>query len=287
MTVDFKALAAKLAAQGADQTKATTGGGERELPAKGPGVCRLVAYIETGKQTKTYQGKPTVYDEVQLVFELTGKRHPPTVLEDGTKIPHRITIREKRSNNEKANFFKLMQRMNYRQEAQHMIALLGEGFKCEVFHDTWTGKDGKERTDVSLRNEAGYSIAPPRKEDEDSETGWVMIDVPPALTEPKYFVWDAPTPESWASLFIEGQYPERKIGDKVLPAKSKNVFQNRVVGAKNFDGSPVHTMLLASGAKLDFAAMAQDDEEDDQPAAAPAPAPAPAPAAADALGGIV
>jgi hypothetical protein len=288
MTIDFKALAAKAAAAGADQTQAKAGGGERSLPAAGPGLCRLIGYIETGKQVKTFQGKPTVYDEVTLVFELVGKRHPPVELEDGTKLPHRITVRERLSLNEKANYFKLFQRLNYRQDVQHMAALLGEGFKCEVVHDKWTGKDGKERTDVVLRNAAGYTLAPPRKEDEDSETGWVDVAVPPALSEIRCFLWDHADDAQWASLYIEGSYPERKNEKgEVIAAKSKNVLQNRVLGAKNFEGSPIHALLVSKGVKLDLPAVGEDDEEDGHPApTAPATPPAATPAA-DALGGIV
>jgi len=288
MTIDFKALAAKAAASGADQTQAKSGGGgERSIPAAGPGLCRLVGYIETGKQVKKFQGKDTVYDEVTLVFELVGKRHPPVELDDGSKLPHRITVREKLSLNEKANYFKLFQRLNYRQDAQHLAALLGEGFKCEVVHDKWVGKDGKERTGVLLRNAAGYTLAPPRKEDEDSETGWVDVAVPPALSELRCFLWDFADEQQWASLYIEGEYPERKNekGEVVAPAQSKNVLQNRILGARNFEGYPIHTLLVSKGVKIDLPQVGEDDDEAPAPqAAAPAAAPTPA---ADALGGIV
>lgn len=284
MAIDFKALAATVAATGADQTKSVAGGGgPREVAAAGPALCRFVGYIETGKQVKNFQGKPTVYDEVTLVFELVGKRHPPIELEDGTKLPQRVTIREKLSLNEKANYFKLFNRMNYRQDVQHMVGLLGEGFKCVVVHDKWVGKDGKERVDVVLRDSAGYTISPPRKEDEDSDTGWVDVAVPPALTEPKAFIWSMADLDQWAAIHIPGEYPERTIDGKTIPAKSKNVFQNRIIAAKNFEGSAIHSLLLAGGVKLDIPEVG---EEEDEPAAAPTPAPAAAPVA-DALGGIV
>lgn len=298
MAIDFKALGAKAAASGADMTKATTGGGgDYTPPAAGPGLCRFVAYIETGKHTKTFQGKESIVDEVQLVFELVGKRHAPRELNDGTKVPHRITIREKLSRNEKANFMKLFQRMNYKQEAQHMAQLLGEGFKCEVIHDTWTGKDGKARTDAVLRNAAGYTLAPPRKEDEDSDTGWVDVAVPSQVSQNKCFLWDHADLEQWASIYIEGEYPERKDdkGVVVAKAKSKNVLQDRIKAAKNFQGSPIHELLVSGGHAIDLPEVDEGngppwDEESGVTTTAGSSAPAKTLTTShsnDALGGIV
>ena len=292
MAIDFKALGAKAVAEGADQTKSVTGGGDYEAPAAGPCLVRFIGYIEIGKQKTSYKGVPGVKEQVELIFELVGKRHPPREAGDGTKIPHRISITESYSLNEKANFFKLFQRMNYRQDAQHIVQLLGDGFKAEVVHDVWKGKDGKERTSAVLRNAAGYTIAPPRKEDEDSETGWVDVAVPPAISELRCFLWQQADLNQWGSLFIEGAYPERK-DDKtgvVTPGRSKNVFQNKIKGAVNFHGSPIELLLLADGQTIDIPDVGDQDSLDveDNPSvkepATPAKVAAPA---ADALGGIV
>lgn len=289
MAIDFKALGAKAAAEGADQTKAQAGGGgDYAPPAAGPGLCRFIGYVELGKQKGSFQGKPTIKEKVQLIFELVGKRHPPRELPDGTKVPVRVVIEENYSLNEKANLFKLFQRMNYKQDAQHFAQLLGDGFKCEVVHDKWTGKDGKERLDAVLRNAAGYTVVPPRKEDEDSETGWVDVAVPPALSDIRCFLWQQADLAQWASLYIEGEYPERKDDKGVVtaPAKSKNVFQNRIKQAVNFKGSPIHELLLTNGHGVDIPELdEQDDPAPPQPAAAgAAPWDATGP---DALAGIV
>lgn len=273
--VDFAKLAAKAVAAGADQTKAVQGGGgDYAPPAAGPGLARFVGYIEVGKQKGTFKGQPTIKEKVKLVFELVGKRHPPTEGANGEKIPQRITVTESYSLNEKANFFKLFQRMNYKQDAQHIVQLLGAGFKVEVIHDTWTDRQGKERKDAVLKNASGYTIAPPRKEDEDSETGWVDIAVPAALSAPKCFLWEHADMEQWVSLYIDGEYPERRDdkGVVVTPAKSKNVFQNTIMAATNFVGSPMHTLLVAAGAKLDLPAVGDHDDERDE-GNGPAPAP--------------
>ena len=259
MAIDFKALGAKAASNGADQTKAVTGGGDYAPPAAGPALVRFIGYIECGKHKIMSMGKATIKDRVLLIFELTGKRHAPA---EGQQ-PHRITITENYSLNEKANFFKIFNRMNYRQDAQHIVQLLGEGFKAEVFHDKWTGKDGKERVEASLRNDSGYTISPPRKEDEDSETGWVDVAVPMHTSPLRCFLWNEADMEQWGGLFIEGEYPERKNdkGEVTAPAKSKNVLQHKVMAATNFIGSPIHTLLTANGAKLDLPAPGEDPDE--------------------------
>lgn len=286
MTIDFKALGAKAAAEGADQTKAVAGGGDYTPPAAGPGLARFIGYVEIGKQKTNFKGVPGVKEQVMLIFELVGKRH---AVEEGQQ-PHRVTITESYSLNEKANFFKLFQRMNYKQDAQHIVQLLGDGFKVEVIHDKWTGKDGKERVDVTFKGPAGYTIAPPRKEDEDSESGWVDVAVPMHKSELRCFLWQQADLNQWASLFIDGEYPERKNekGEVTAPAKSKNVLQHKIMGAVNFQGSPIHTLLLSNGSKLDLPAPGDDpDERGSEPPATQPPVVAAPVATNDALGGIV
>ncbi len=288
--IDFKALGAKAVANGADQTKSVAGGGDYTPPAAGPGLARFVGYVEIGKQKGTMKGVPTLKEKVLLIFELVGKRH---AVAEGEQ-PHRITVEETYSLNEKANFFKLFQRMNYRQDAQHIVQLLGEGYKVEVVHDKWTGKDTKERVTAQLRNATGYTIAPPRKEDEDSATGWVDVAVPPAQSSLRCFLWNEADMQQWGSIFVEGQYPERKDKDGVVtaPAKSKNTLQARIQHATNFQGSPIHTLLAANGVALDLPAPGEDpdkqDEAEETPAAqTPATPAAKAAPTDDALGGIV
>lgn len=290
MTIDFKALGAKAAAEGADQTKAVVGGGADFVPpAAGPGLARFVGYAEIGKQKGTFKGVPNVKEKVILMFELVGKRHVPNETAEGKKIPMLIVIEESYSLNEKANFFKLFQRMNYKQDAVHLAQLLGTGFKVEVVHDTWKDKTGKERVSAVLRNAGGYTITPPRKEDEDSETGWVDVAVPPALSDIRCFLWQQADLNQWASLFIEGEYAERKDDKGVVtaPAKSKNTYQNKIKAAVNFQGSPIHTLLLENGQSIDVPDVGEDEGNEPQvasPTVVTAPAASPSD---DALGGIV
>lgn len=298
MAIDFKALGAKAAAEGADQTKAVAGGGgDYAPPAAGPGMARFVAYVELGKQKGMMKGKEEIKEKVLLIFELCGKRHPPREAQDGTKIPYRISVEVNFSLNEKAHFFKLFQRMNYKQDAVHMVQLLGEGYKVEVLHRAWKDRQGNERIEAELQGPDGFTIYPPRREaleEEESDSGYVVLAVPPAISEPKAFIWAQADLDQWGSIFIEGEYPERKDDKGVVTAKakSKNVMQNKIKQAVNFEGSPIHVALLASGGNLDLPDV---DDHDEEPAAGNAgasagqqqPTPSTTSPSKDALGGIV
>lgn len=310
MTNKFAAIATAAIAAGADQTVAKTGGGgDYTPPAAGPCRLRFIAYVELGKQAGTFQGKPTIKDKVLLTFEVSGPKHPPTVSEDGTKTPIRISIEESLSLNEKANFFKLFQRMNYTGKAKHMTELLGEAYLGTIYHRTYKRADGTDGVAVELRPKGDtYSIRPPRFED--PETGELrVVEVAPPVSAMRCFVWSHPeipleagTPlDQWNSLFIEGEYPERKdekTGAVIRKAKSKNVYQNKVKLAKNFAGSPIFLLLTNNGQSLDIPDAESGTDPDAGPAddedatlAIPSQQPAKAAptgaAATDALNGIV
>lgn len=274
----FKNLAAvidKAVAEGADQSVAKQGGGEVSIPAAGPCNLRLVAYIELGKHKKSFQGKEKTVEQVSLTFELSGKNHPPVETDSGT-FPHRITVTETLSLNEKARFFKLFTLLNYKGTAKHAAALLGDAYRGQVIHREYTGKDGKARKIAELYDKklGAYTITPPRVEvvDEDGQpTGeYREVKVAAALSELRCFIWNHADMEQWASLFIDGEYEERKNekGEVVAPAKSKNQFQLKIAAALNYKGSPIQLLLANDGAELELPAdgvVDEDDGQDDAP----------------------
>ncbi|WP_247537449.1 hypothetical protein [Ralstonia pseudosolanacearum] len=222
------------------------GGGEYVPPAEGFTRLRFVAYVELGKAETEYQGQKKVVDEVQLVFELSGPKHEPKVLENGDKIPHRMTITVTKSLNEKAQFYKLFKMMNYEGTAKIMAQLLGKDFTGKVYHKKFKRKDGTEGISAQLKNpDTGvFDIRPPFVED--AETGESKrVNVAPAITPLKLFLWDMPSKDMWASIFIEGQYEERKNdkGEVIAAARSKNRWQERIKAAINFPGSPIANLL--------------------------------------------
>lgn len=292
----FAALGAKAAAEGKDMTKATAGGGDYTPPAAGLCWLRFVSYVELGKQAGTFQGKPTMKEKVLLVFELSGPKHPPTIMDDGTKVPMRVSIEENLSLNEKAHFFKLFNRMNYAGDAQHIVQLLGRPYKGRIIHRTYKGRDGKDRIVAELFDKAtGYTIEPPRYDVTDPDSGEVLEtkvkQVEPAMTDLKAFLWEYSDLSDWAALFIDGEYPERKDDKGVVTAKakSKNVLQNKIKAAGNFVGSPIYALIAAANGNLDIPEVDDHESGGSAPATKAKPEPTPVPQgddADDALNGI-
>lgn len=278
MAIDFTKLAAAAAATGKDMTKAQTGGGGDYVPpAEGPTRLRLVGYIELGKQKDQIPGKPMqIKPKVELIFELSGPKHPPKVLDDGTKLPHRISIVTNFSLNEKATFFKLFQQLNHAGTATHMVALLGNAYKGTVYHRKYKKSDGTEGIAADLKVKGGaYVIEPARYEIVDPENGptgdFAPLRVDPPISPIRCFLWEMPDMDQWASLYIEGEYPERTddSGKVIAKAKSKNVYQAKIKSAENFAGSPIATLLAGNGVALDIPdaerAAAADEEFEDVP----------------------
>lgn len=248
------AMAAAAAATAPNMNEAQQGGGgDYTPPAEGIARARLVGYVETGIHEKNVgAGKPPVQKpQVKLIFELSGPNHQPKVLEDGTKLPHRITVDENYSLNEKANFYKLFRRMNWKGAATHMSQLLGEAFLVTIKHKV-TGEGDKKRTYANIRDEAGYTVQPPRYVDPLSNQT-VEVPVDPPISALRLFVWNAPTEllkPMWDSLFIDGEYPAN--GDR--PARSKNVLQEEIKAALNFKQSPIWEVLQTGGVELSLGA---------------------------------
>ena len=255
---DFTSIADEVAAVQADANVAKAGGGNYTPPPKGLARLRFIGYIELGKHVKKVKGKPDKNeDQAWLIFELGGKGYEPKVLDDGTKIPFRITVKLNKSLNEKATYYKLFKRMNYEQKATHFIQLLGQGYLGNVGHFELPSKEagGQPTIIANFRDDAGnLTIRPPHIEAMDEETGDVVvkpIPVAPAVSEQRCLVWNA-KPEHlgkmWASLYIPEA--EASEGDEGKEQRSRNVYQNTIKSALNFEGSPIHQYLQSAGVDL-------------------------------------
>lgn len=264
----MSSIAARLAkakAVGPNMNEAQTGGGgDYTPPAAGVARLRLVGYYELGEhteQTGQYAGKKN--KKVRLTFELSGKNHAPAEV-DGKQIPIRMNVDLNYSLNEKAGFFKLFKRMNeaHGNNATIMAELLGKEFLGTVKHSK--GKKDPTKTYADIDKDSIKKAV--RLDEDDNE---VPIKVDPAITELKMFIWDIATMEDWESVFIDGEYPERKneAGEVIRKAQSKNVIQDMIRSANNFDTLPIAD-LLRSGTKVTAAdERAMDDAlgEDDTP----------------------
>lgn len=275
MTINNALLAAAAAATAtsADMNQASKGGGgEYVPPAAGVARLRFIGYVETGLHEDEFDGKPKDTMEVQLTFELSGPNHQPKVLESGEKIPYRMTIYVSASKagyhaplNEKAALYKLFKRMNWEGKAKHMVELLGQSFLGTVVHKA--GKDGKVR--AYLKDDSGYTIQPPRYND--PLTGQTLtIEADPPISQLRVFVWNAQgeaLKAMWDSLFIDGSYEAE--GDR--PARSKNVYQEKIKAAKNFVGSPIWTLLQTGGVEMQLGNDPLAAAADTAKSAAPTP----------------
>ena len=255
---DFTSIADEVASVQADANVAKAGGGNYTPPPKGLARLRFIGYIELGKHVKKVQGKPDKNeDQAWLIFELGGKGYEPKVLDAGTKIPVRITVKLNKSLNEKATYYKLFKRMNYEQKATNFIQLLGQPFLGNVGHFEIPAKEagGQPTIIANFRDDAGnLTIRPPRIEAMDEETGDVVvkpIPVAAAISEQRCLVWNA-KPEHlgkmWASLYIPEA--EASEGDEGKEQRSRNVYQNTIKSALNFEGSPIHQYLQSAGVDL-------------------------------------
>lgn len=259
---DIKAAIAAEVAVGPDMTKSTKGAG-RTIAAAGPTRLRFVGYVELGRHQGRGKAAAKEQDRVQLVFELSGKNHPPREFE-GKKFPQVIVVEETKSLNEKANFFKLFSKMNWAGKATHIAELLGEGFKGTVSHYTFKGSTGEDVTIAQLRSDGAYQIEKPFRVDDDDQLVPLVIDQ--ALTPIKFFAWNTATKEQWDSLFIDGEYEAEKdeaTGKITRPAKSKNAVQNKIKLALNFKGSPIESILKLNGVALDVGSADVPSDEDE------------------------
>jgi hypothetical protein len=247
----FQDLGAQAAAQGADMTKTTKGGGDGpKVPAAGPTRLRLVGYVELGLQEVVFQGVAQEKPRFKLIFELSGKNHMPREF-DGKKQPWLLEIEETLSRNEKANASKIFKAMNHTGKHVHFAQMLGEAFVGEVIQrkyprrsddkskpDTWTGV----AADLRAKGQPYTMKAPYRTNDDDEQ---VLVQVDRAITPLRCFLWEHADREQWDSLFIEGEYPEVKddAGKVILPARTRNVLQATIKRAVNFPGSKIEALL--------------------------------------------
>ncbi|AQT27792.1 hypothetical protein HOR67_gp30 [Ralstonia phage RS-PI-1] len=267
MAVDIKKLAAKAKKTGRDFTKTKEGGGDYQPPAAGPCNLRFVGYFELGLQKKTFKGTEKRVRQVQLVFEVSGKAYPVKELDDGTKLPTRMTITETDSDNVKATINKIFKKMNYDGKATHFVELLGNAYRGRIFHTEKDTDGGGKIVYANLRNEDGYVITPPVVEQVDDEGNVTTkpVKVAEPVTELKCFLWDNPDAEQWASIYIDGEYEavkDEKTGKVVKPARSKNVIQNKIRAALNWEGSPMQ--LLLEDGELDTDDTEGNESDDDQ-----------------------
>lgn len=242
----LKAKIAQAKAVGPNMTEASKGGsgGGYTPPAAGKAVrLRLVGYYELGthvEQTGQFAGKKN--KKVSIVWELSGKNWEPKEA-DGKKIPQRMTQTMNYSLHEKAKFFQMFSKLRaaHGNTATTFPELLGTEYLGDIEHNK--SGDAVYANLVNIR----------KAERENDEGEIVPVSVPAPLSDIKLFLWDFADLEMWDSLFIDGEYPERKDkeGKVVAPAKSKNVLQEKIKSALDWHTCPIAALVDGRVSKED------------------------------------
>lgn len=271
MSYDLNAIINQAAVESVDLTEASTGGGGAyEPPAAGIAVAVLVGYLELGRRLKKgYKGaKDSKPRQAKWIFELHGKDRV-TVDEEGRKHIKRITVKTwlpepGKQPNDKSGFYKLFAALNYDKDPAVKIPaqLLGRHFKVKVVHTELDGQDGKFIYANIGGAQEGFNITAPRidlTDDDGMPTGeFRQIPCPERITDIKCFLWDYANKAMWDELFIEGEFPavEAKDGKPAREARTKNVIQQEIRTALDWEGSVIQTILASAGVELNVEEIA-------------------------------
>ncbi|WPJ54359.1 hypothetical protein RCIP0075_00037 [Klebsiella phage RCIP0075] len=252
---DLDALVDEVVATGIDQSQAKKG---PELPAEGMAFLRIFAFLELGKQK--YVPKKGMAEKeglrVKIGVELSGAKWPARQTDEGLK-PQTMWLKELTySQDDRSGWFKLFKQLRgNRTDVRHAIQLLGNraAFMGEIKHTE----------DKKYANIVMESITPAVDKRFDATLGenvYTPIQVQELRTPLKVFIWANATPAMFDALYIPGQL-EAKLDDdgKVLkPARSRNVYQEKIRGALNLETSPIAAYIQG---KISEAAQHDLDEE--------------------------
>jgi hypothetical protein len=228
---EMRRLADEAAEQAEVDMSETQSGGFSRLYPPGYAFARLVEYVEFGKHSEEFNGKPKPPAlTFKLGFAIWGT--PPGQKEsyhneDGS--PGIIRTYDMRiSNNEKAGSKLAFDKLNYKGKAKQFYQFLGEAFLIKI--EQKARRDGK-----GMRNQIVLKETLPPFEPATGSP--YKIDEAPADMY-RLFIWNRPTKQGWDSLFIDG---------KTDDGKSKNFIQEKCLAAVDFEGSPLQRMLSGAG----------------------------------------
>lgn len=233
MTEQFNidSMIEQIAEQGPDQSQAKKG--PDKLP-EGNAFFRIFAYLEYGKQAIEFKGEHKESQRMRIGLEVSGKNYPPIQTDNGPQ-PRILWLREMTlSQDDRSGSYKLFQQLRKGSDAKHFAQLLGNraAFMGEIKHS----EDGKYANVVMDTLRPAYSEAV----NEDGDVVRTPIKVQELRTKEMLFVWQFANPAMWDSIYVEGEFKAKldAEGNITRPAESRNVHQNRILGALNFDTLP-------------------------------------------------
>lgn len=242
--------------QDTDMTQTGAGGAyEDVLLDKGEYYGRFVEYVEYGKRLPMNNNKPTGKPAV-----LNAKVGFIVYLPDGG-------IKRIRSmpmgvyNSERATFKQLFDKLNHDGTINHAAMRLGSTWVLPI--EQHTSKAGKTSNIIDYS-----SIRPVPKFDPNTGEPIALPELD--LEDIKVFLWNAPTKETWDSLYIDGKKDD---------GTSKNFIQEDIMKAVDFEGSALHQLLMGGVPNPEAMAAAAAPVAPAAPAAPVAPVNPVAPAA--------
>jgi hypothetical protein len=245
---------------------------EQPVPEEGIALFRLREVLEFGSKDSDFKGVAKVVKPVSLVFELVHPRHAINRNDDGSFLRnHEVTVRLNKSNNDRAKYMKLFNKLNYDGAVAtpagtipSFAAFLGKPFYGNV-HANVSPANGK--TYINLDKDGEYTIGAPRvaaTDDMGAPTGeFNTIPVPEMNGAQKCFLWetgvdDATYKAMWESVAI--------VGEKKDGTPYKNWIQEAILSHENVALPGSRAERLFSFGEIDLsAAMAPTANEDDIP----------------------
>ena len=223
--IDLAALAAlqqQAVETGLDMTEQSAGGGGKKELQEGSCLGRIVGYVEYGDQQQMHDGKPKTglaafQPEIALSVELYDEGW---CNEDGTPyVEHLFPFSVTRT--DRSNAFKNFAILNWEKNATHWLQLVGKSYLFTIVKRK-SKATGKEYTCIDL-SKTLPPLDPRSKKPYDC----------PALNEKnlRVFLFDNPQLAHWDALHIE----------------SNNFIQDKILGARNFPGSALETLLGTNG----------------------------------------
>lgn len=207
---------------GVDMTEESAGGGGRKLLPKGACLGRIVEYIEYGSQEQFHEGvkKDRPADEISLGYCLYDEGYAN---EDGTPyLDHGMSFSVTRT--AKSNAFKAFKVLNWQGTATRWLQLVGKPFLFE--YDNRISAKTKKPYHLNNLQLARPPLDPRTKKPYECD--------PVDPTHLRVFLWDAPQLAHWDSLEIKGN----------------NFIQEKILGALNFAGSPLESLLLENNREI-------------------------------------
>ena len=262
----------------ADLATTEGGGGKIEIP-EGVALAVCTGYVEMGMHTnKNGDSKPTA----KLFFELfdvddSTTNYTRVITKDGVQQTVGSPITHNMSNisrNEKAKYrldVDALLKATGQEGETSPLKLLGKTVMIPVVHN----KDKTDPKKFYVNLEVTQCKAPfaCNAVGQSDMSKPLSIPVDPMTLPIKMFVFKAPSPTMWQTIFIDGSYEiEDKDGKKT--EKSKNWLQETIKKADNFSGSAVESMLIQqgnSGTPLPKAKKAKEVTKEEVPTEAPVP----------------